>query len=45
MKHKIKRANTARPHIVIYGSPRTVVVDALMDYWDELAWHYKNGSK
>jgi hypothetical protein len=43
MKHRIKRANTARPHIVIFAYPPLAVVELLLEYRDELVWHYKNG--
>ena len=57
MKHRIKRANTAQPRVVLYGSPHPVDVDSLIEYLaelvchhldevrHELVWHYKNGRK
>ena len=42
MKHRIKRANTAQPRVVLYGSPHPVVVDSLIEYLEELAWYYWN---
>jgi hypothetical protein len=45
MKHRIKRANTAQPRVLLYGSPHPVDVDSLIEYLAELVWYYKNGSK
>jgi hypothetical protein len=42
MKHRIKRANTTQPRVALYGSPQPVDVNLLIEYLDELSWHYKN---
>ena len=45
MKHRIKRANTAQPRAVLYSLLHPADVDLMIEYLDELVWHYKNGSK
>jgi hypothetical protein len=43
MKHRIKRANTARPifaPVGYFGS-----LDLWLEYLDELVWHFKNKGK
>jgi hypothetical protein len=45
MKHRIKRANTAHPAIEPFGILPPAHIDLLLEYYDELVWHFKNGRK
>ncbi len=43
MKIRISRANTARPILdPIFGLLPPSHIDLLLEYYDELVWHFKN---
>ncbi len=45
MKHRIFRANTESPRVLVEGYATFADMMRLADYCDELVWHFKNGRK
>jgi len=43
MKIRISRANTAHPLLHTLFNIPPARIDLLLEYYDELIWHFKNG--